>query len=109
MPARSEAHEKAAMALGSAVHPAALDRLFELCPEAVVRVRHQSLGVLGATWYERANGAVVPYAFRTTVVQIDLARGDVVYGRARCHPEDNYDRRKGIELAFRRALKRVPR
>lgn len=100
---------RAERVLGLAVHPKALDRLFELCPEASVRVRHLQLWDPMDHWYERANGKIVPNITRVTEVQIDVPQEGVALAFAECHPEDNYVRRRGIELAFRRALKLVPK
>jgi hypothetical protein len=57
-----------------------------------------------------------PNPERITRVWIDIdgdheafqrSRAGWVCGTATCHPEDNFDRRKGIDLAFRRALTAV--
>lgn len=87
--------EKNRRILGKAVHPNALRRLHELWPNAVVRVLH---------------GEEFPGQVRGTTVRIyerPGVPGGPVYGVAICHPNDQWDRRRGIELAFRRALAQV--
>ncbi len=97
---------KAAHTLGRAVHRDALARLFELHPKAVVHVEHKALA-RPLPWGSRRMGRM-NYATpeRITLIQIDLdgTMRTVAYGKAKCHPEDNFNRRTGIELAFRRAL-----
>jgi hypothetical protein len=94
--------------LGRAVHPAALDRLHELFPEARVNVEHEAHPVellkgsmkMSRRFYQRPS--------HETRVFIDLdgdkRPGGTIFGTATCHHEDNFDRRKGITLAYRRAL-----
>lgn len=90
--------ELARRVLGTAVHTKALQRLFELWPEADVQVT-----------YGRYDGR------RTTTVIIlhhpgaYAAFGNVVRGKAHCDPSDQFVRRVGIDLAFRRALRKIPR
>lgn len=88
------AREKAKSALGKAVHPAALNRLFELYPEAIVRVRHN------VTWHHG----------RQTVVYIQWKPDNELctkYGAVTCHSDDQYVKRVGIDKAFRQALKKL--
>lgn len=97
--------------LGKAVHPGALQRLHELYPYARVSVRQIATPVELPKGTIRRMDASSFYAKpeHETVVYIDLegkreAGAAVVEGRAICHPLDNFDRRKGIHLAFTRAL-----
>lgn len=102
-------------ALGRAVHPAALDRLHELFPDATVTVEHVIYRVPLAPDAPVRMGGPRDRRQHATRVWIDL-EGDwqpnqgvsrpssSIYADASCHPDDNFDRRKGIELAFRRAL-----
>lgn len=94
--------------LGKAVHPAALRRLHELFPDARVRVQHEShLRELPAG-SQRMSRRCYPNPERETYVYIDVdgeqRPGGTLFALATCHPEDNFNRRKGIEIAFRRAL-----
>jgi hypothetical protein len=103
-----QALERNARVLGKAVHPAALARLHELFPEARCSVEHEETPIelprgtrkLERRFYQRLS--------HETRVFIDLdgdgRPGGVIFGTATCHHEDNFVRRKGIELAFRRAL-----
>jgi hypothetical protein len=89
--------ERARRVLGHAVHTKALQRLFELWPEAEVSVV-----------YGRYDGR------RTTVVRIRHNPGATFVGgeargEAHCDQSDQFVRRVGIDLAFRRALRKVPR
>lgn len=94
---RIAAIERAHRVLGRAVHTKAIRRLFELWPQADVSVV-----------YSRYDGR------RTTVVEIkpypeatDWA--GIARGEAHCDQADQFVRRVGIDLAFRRALRKVPR
>lgn len=81
--------QKAARVLGKAVHPNALRRLFELWPDAVVRVRRD----------------VNDYGNRRTIVLIATESGRFVErGEVSCDSGDQYNRAYGIREAFRRAL-----
>lgn len=97
---RSEEHKRAALRLGNAVHPGALGRLYELWPRADVRVQHRTERVLVIA---RMDGNVYEER-QTTLVAIRLAQRSPAIGVAVCHPGDQWERRRGIELAFRRAL-----
>lgn len=106
---------KAAHTLGCAVHRGALERLYELFPEATVTVEHETMRVpLASDTPIRMDGPR-DRAQHSTRVWIDLEGdwqpgcgrrrpGHAIFADAVCHPDDNFDRRKGIELAFRRAL-----
>lgn len=98
----------AARKLGKAVHPAALDRLFELYPEAVVGVQHRHEPAPGRLQTQKMD-CHHECRQHITVVAIEYQKSYATFGHAFCHPDDNWDRRKGIEIAFRRALKEVPR
>lgn len=100
----------AARVLGKAVHPFAVNRLFELWPEAQVAVRH------GET---RHDGADLRFT------EVEIWEGERTAGtdpgswagvntrhvtrRATCHPADPFDRRTGIRLAFDRCLREAVR
>lgn len=105
----------AARILGYAVHPYAVDRLFEVWPEAQVEVRHDRV------WRG------IPFKgnrrqLRRTVVEIwegeknpkPLPKGQKpnhrhVTRQAICAAEDTFERAKGIDIAFRRALREAVR
>lgn len=91
--------ERAERVLGKAVHPRALDRLFELWPEAEAQVRHGTFEHQSRRkhWTE------------VTLHKPQPVRADVVSRRAYVHSDDQRDRRKGIDIAFRRALREVSR
>lgn len=80
--------------LGNAVHRGALKRLFELWPEAKVEVKH---------YRYRYGEQVRPKATRVTIVY--GARG--VHGHSECGHGDQFSRKTGIQIAFRRALQKV--
>jgi hypothetical protein len=94
--------------LGKAVHPYALMRLHELYPYARVTVRQIATPIeLPFGSHRMDASSYYAHPEHETVVYIDPPgdrSGDVVEGVAICHPLDNYDRRKGIHLAFTRAL-----
>jgi hypothetical protein len=95
--------ERAQRVLGKAVHPGAIDRLYELWPEAIVYVQHGENRAPG----DRMSGpAIVTRWTRVTIVRSSAKLYEVV-GEAFCHPNDRYDRKRGIELAFKRALNDV--
>ena len=79
-------------ALGKAVHLAAVARLHELWPEASIGVEH----FIEDHWR----------ITRVTIRRDDSASG-YVRGESICHPDDRYERKFGIEQAFRRALDMV--
>lgn len=101
-----EAEKRNAAVLGKGVHPKALHRLHEMYPNARVTVRQEiTTERLPESDIIRMDGP----RFRDhhwTQVFIDLANvgSACVDGAAYCHPGDNFNRRKGIEIAFRRAL-----
>jgi hypothetical protein len=80
--------------LGKAVHAGALMRLHELWPEAHVFLQHHGTGMR-----RRQNTRVVIRASADSPFGVE--------GWAFCAPGDQFDRRRGIELAFRRALAKV--
>ena len=106
--AQTEAEDRADCILGKAVHRAAHARLFELWPLAIVNVSHH-------TEHAIIRGARLdtPRSDERNHRQITVVRienpdeGYVVYGMAECAPGDQWDRKKGIDLAFRRALDKV--
>ena len=93
-----------AKVLGGAVHRKAIDRLFELWPEASIHVAR----------YTASNDGV---PLKVTVVEVyrfnpeDNREGmATVYGRARCRLDtDTFNRHYGLDLAFRRALREAKR
>lgn len=101
--------------LGKAVHPAALKRLHELFPLAHVHIRHAEYPVELPYGTQRMDSRHYAQPEHETYVIIDLTgegrpgTGDKAIGLATCHPLDNFDRRKGIKLAFRRALEQARR
>lgn len=110
MPAESRpgtlvpAVERSRRVLGKGVHPAAIMRLHELWPDAVVRVGHGYDYALSHP--DRPTMEVV----RVTWVRIferPGAPGGPVLGESRCREDDAYRRDYGIDLAFRRALRKV--
>lgn len=96
-----EARARAEKVLGKGVHPAAVERLFELWPEAEVGVRH---------FAQRGDDGI---PLRTTRVEIwnKPMRSPGAYpvtAYASCRTDtDQWNRRFGIDLAFRRALRSV--
>lgn len=103
-----QARERNARVLGKAVHPDALARLHELFPEAHVSVQHESYVRELPHGEMRMGRRCYPNPERETHVLIELGDGyPPIMGTAFCHPLDNFDRRKGIQLAFRRALDAV--
>jgi len=103
-----QARERNARVLGKAVHPAALARLHELYPNARVSVEHEATPVELPHGTQKMSRRFYQRPSHETRVFIDLdgdgRPGAPIFGTATCHHEDNFDRRKGIELAFRRAL-----
>ena len=86
----------AARVLGEAVHPFAVNRLFDLLANPIVEVHH-------------APPKMLP---RWTIVKIKAeGTGDKVYGlgEATCAEGDQFNRKVGIRIAFDRALRAVPR
>lgn len=94
--------ERAHIALGHAVHPAAFDRLFELWPQASITVRHGR---------GRHDGVDLKITYVNIAKQRDpvpTAATPVALGSARCRLDcDNWNRRTGVALAFNRALEHV--
>jgi hypothetical protein len=87
---RTNEHKRAEKVLGKAVHPDALNRLFELWPKAKVEVKHYGLR-------HRKRGTRVTITFGAKSV----------HGFAECSLDDQYERKRGIQLAFQRALQKV--
>lgn len=100
--------------LGKAVHPDAILRFHELFPDATITVEHVVYRVPLEPGTAKMDGPTYREQHATRV-WIDL-EGDwepncgkqrpssAIYADATCHPDDNFNRRKGIELAFRRAF-----
>lgn len=94
--------ERVERTLGKAVHPRAIDRLFELWPHAEVEVKH-------------SDGRHDGVNLKITHVNIrKLPRGNApneqTFGRAYCRLDcDQWSRRRGISLAFNRAMHGIPR
>lgn len=91
--------------LGKAVHRDALIRLHQLWPHAKAFVRHDWEEPTPEEALEGKTGRR-----KTAVVIIRYPDDpDSVYaaGQAIKHPDDTWDRRRGIALAFNRALKQV--
>lgn len=86
--------------LGKAVHPLALNRLYELWPEAHVQVSHVTSQLGGpqwtSVWIWQRYGESKP-------------AGECIVRHANVHPHDQRNRRYGISPAFRRALREVSR
>lgn len=101
------AEARNANVLGKAVHPDALHRLHELFPDARVTVRQIATPLelphgtqrMGNRYYAKPE-----HETHVVIELLGLGRNRVVEGFAICHPLDNYDRRRGIALAFTRAL-----
>jgi hypothetical protein len=98
-----ESYERVRRPLGYAVHPDAINRLLELWPDARVLVSHG---------YERQilPGPTLPgfrgqRATRVVIRESDDENSRWIGGEALCSPEDQFSRRRGIEIAFRRALR----
>lgn len=99
-----EAADVNAAKLGSAVHPRALWRLHELFPFALVNVQHITHQVpLGS--YRMDGPRFRPEHETAVLIYLEGDReGACVGGESVCHPDDTFDRRKGITLAYARAL-----
>lgn len=100
-----------AKVLGKGAHPRAINRLVELWPEAHVIVSHRSRRYDGE---DRRDTTVWVFEHKPSAAQaenpwliVDPGMNRVV-GRAECMLRfDHWNRRFGISLAFRRALRRV--
>lgn len=111
----NEAENRNRNVLGRAVHPAALRRLHELFPKATVTVEHVVYRVPLAEGTLMKMDGPRDRAQHSTRVWIDLD-GDwqrncgrmrpahAIYADSTCHPDDRYERREGISIAFGRAL-----
>jgi hypothetical protein len=93
--------------VGRAVHNDALDRLFELWPGALVRVTHKTEHIPDLTRMDGCTRDARWHRQITTVSIDDPVSGYTVFGRAECAPGDQWDRKVGIAMAFRRALTKV--
>lgn len=101
--------------LGKAVHPEAINRLFEVWPEAQVEVRHDR------TWRGIPFTGKRVQLRRTTVEvwegeknPIPLPKDQAANYRhitreAVCHPDDTFRRSDGIRIAFDRCLREAVR
>jgi len=92
---------------GCAVHPMAMARLHQLFPAARVTVRHETASVelpYGSHRMDASNYYAQPEHKTLVYIDLDGNGKSIIFGKAICHPADNYDRRRGIEIAFRRAL-----
>jgi hypothetical protein len=89
--------------LGKAVHPKAIDRLFEVWPEAQVQVDRYR------TRHYGVDGIRVTRVIVAATSQEGPRSHRVVDRRAYCHPDDPFDRRTGIRLAFDRCLREAVR
>lgn len=106
------AREKAGHVLGKAVHPAALDRLYEIWPNAFVEVLHERIADDTKPWrmdQSIPTKRVTEVVIYATGFHEGLPMPEARTGRAVCHPNDNFERRQGIKMAFDRAFKQVPR
>jgi hypothetical protein len=124
------ARERVERALGKAVHPNAIDRLLEIWPDAYVEVKHYRTKLSE----EQAKIRFSPPAIYRAAALRDAGEDPGSKGGAttvvlwarkpeegprgghgirhhaeqvRCYSGDTFDRRIGIELAFRRALRAV--
>lgn len=97
--------ERNGRVLGRAVHPDALARLHELFPAARVTVRQIAEPKELPPGKMRMGRRTYRNPERTTRILIEPGEGFIpIQAEAICRPEDNFDRRKGIASAFRRAL-----
>lgn len=92
------ARESVERTVGKAVHPMALDRLMELWPEAFVEVRQ---------YPNRGQTVVRIYNHRPPRDGSGDRTLEEAAREAACHPDDQFSRRRGITLAFGRALRLV--
>lgn len=96
-----EARARAEQVLGKGVHPAAVERLFEVWPEAQVAVAHER--ELRAHSYTYVEVWIGNKSAR------DKPHGLHVTRNAKCHPDDQFNRRTGVRIAFDRCLREVVR
>lgn len=117
--------------LGKGIHPAAIERLLELVPDARVQVRHsrrieELRGESFPHWVvvrfgnrrtlaemrERNPNRRLRFASHGGKTEVLIAReGDeraIFVGFAHCSVEDAFSRSVGREVAFRRMLKLLP-
>lgn len=82
--------------VGEGVKPRAVERLLQLWPDARVKVSHSKpITSRMGRWTE------------VVITESDDPEARCVAAVAACHPNDNYERRRGISIAFLRALKAV--
>lgn len=102
--AEEEAFVRSRDVLGYIVHERALERLHELWPLAAVRIQHTD-GARDGVRSKVTRVQIVPSQDRR---DWSTASVPMALGEARCRlDEDDWDRRRGIDLAFRRALEHV--
>jgi hypothetical protein len=108
--------EKSERALGKAVHPAAIQRLYEIFPDAEVQVLHGSsphpLLPDGVTWGDLDVRPVRRFSeeeprYRWTTVTVSTPDGDVLANTVSFYPPVQFSRRRGVSFAFRRLLKDI--
>lgn len=88
--------------LGKAVHPLAIGRLVEVWPEATIEVSYHD------TRYDGVNLRVTRMRVYPAAGEDPLRRPSVQRD-ARCHSDDQFERRVGIRIAFDRCLREVVR
>lgn len=96
--------EKSERALGRAAHPAAIQRLYEIVPDAEVSVVHGE-GIDTRSTGRRFSQA--PLKTRYTTVTVSTPGGDLVADTAWFYRPVQFDRRQGIKFAFARVLKGI--
>lgn len=106
--------EKLSRVIGKAIaHPAQLDRLANMLgANGRVSIRHWR-----AHWddgYLFREGSKIPNRNAgprggITEVELRAGSGELVIGKAVCAKEDNYEHRVGVEIALRRAMKKMAR
>lgn len=106
--------EKSERALGKAVHPAAIARLYEIFPDAEVEVTHGSSPHPtlpdGLHWGDRAlveRFSEKAPRYRWTTVTVSTPDGDVLANTMSFYPPVQFSRRAGISHAFRYLLKDI--
>jgi|SRR6185437_3962327 len=128
---RTETFKQIRKVVGGAVHHAAIQRLVDMYPMAQVKVEHTSDSYDGM--YRRITVVTIAYEpgeFKDRTDYDDIFTGSWPRGMARClvkrrlpqtpweqrHNKprkfeyiDQFDRKRGIKIAFNRALKTVPR
>lgn len=102
------------LALGKAVHPAAIARLYEIFPEAKVEVTHGDSPhpQLPDGLQPGDRAAVKRFSekaprYRWTTVTVFTPDGDVLANTASFYPPVQFSRRRGVSFAFRGLLKDI--